>query len=485
MDDSTRVAKRDHNPKHGSDRRVGLRTKARQRYRAGIRTVGQELLEESRQDSRCEERRGIRDYIICRVCGAKLARITIHLPRLHDLDAERYWKQFPGAPLVSSRLRTQLSAGGKRAKREFRGIARLDMSSVRSHPGQKPARDWSIVRNRVEGKTTIQIGRTVERRPGWVKVMCRRLGLTASPCGYDLGSPMTWERLARLYEASGLQRGQFARFFGVPSGLIDGMSRATLRLRIGAAHSASIVKARDAMISEVYRLNRDRGGSRRWTPSAARILRSLIPDFRGVSATLRNLLAQTRRFLKQAPEAGAEQWQDWLCEQARREIAGLISGKRFKNFLPLAAELSDFIDLSALRTRGDLWLLSMEILAARFNVSSRVTSHCEGERPLPPRDVKSWILEAWHSRAGAPPITVPQGRHPKKPHRRGPDKTPFPLTKKFEIGKEVEQLAARGKSPTDARKEIARKYGHAFDTVRRYHQLTLRHLASGARELPR
>ena len=377
MDDSRQIAKRD---------------STRKWYRSVIPAVRRELLEEARRDSRCEERRGIRHYVICRVCGAKLARITSHLPRLHDLDAEQYWKQFPGAPLVSSKLRTQLSIAGKRAKRELRGLARRDMSSVRSHPGQKPARDWAIARSRVAGKTTVQIGRIVERRPGWVQVICRRLGLTAAPCGYDLGSPMTSERLTRLYEASGLQRGQFARFFGVPSGLIDGMSRATLHLRVSAPHAASIVKARDEMISEVYKLNRDRGGARRWTPSAARTLRSLIPDFRGVSAALRDLLAQTQRFLKQVPEARVEQWQDWLCEQARREIAGVVPGKRFSNFLPLAAELSDFIDLSSLRKRGYLWLLSMEILAARFNVSSRVTSHCEGERPLPPRDVERWIL---------------------------------------------------------------------------------------------
>src|ERR1700683_789441 len=134
MENATRDARRDYNPKHGSDHRVELSAKARQRYRAGIRTVGQELLEESRRDSRCEQRRGIRDYVICRVCGAKLARITFHLPRLHDLDAEQYWKQFPGAPLVSSQLRTQLSTAGKRVKRELRGLARRDMSSVRSAP---------------------------------------------------------------------------------------------------------------------------------------------------------------------------------------------------------------------------------------------------------------------------------------------------------------------------------------------------------------
>lgn len=365
---------------------------------------------------------------------------------------------------MSSKLRTQLSTAGKRAKREVRGLARRDMSSVRSHPGQKPARDWSIVRNRVEGKTTVQIGRIVERRPGWVQVMCRRLGLTAAPCGYDLGNSMTWERLARLYEASGLQRGQFARFFGVPSGLIDGISRAraTLRLRVGAAHAASIVKARDEMISEVYRLNRDSRGSRRWTPSAARILRSLIPDFRGVSATLRDLLAQTRRFLKQLPEAGAEQWQDWLCEQARREVRGLIPGKRFTNFLPLAAELSDFIDLSALRTRGDLWLLSMEILAARFNVSSRVTSHCEGEHPLRPRDVERWIL----TRVAAFPL---------RPQRRGPEKSSVRNSTWFKIG-----LAIHRKIPGDqcsnahaitaARKAYSGETGRIpFKTCARYH----------------
>jgi hypothetical protein len=54
----------------------------------------------------------------------------------------------------------------------------------------------------------------------------------------------------------------------------------------------------------------------------------------------------------------------------------------------------------------------------------------------------------------------------------------FPHTKAFQIGEEVGQLVAAGTSRTDGRKQIARKYGFEFDTVRRYDQRYLRQLTS-------
>lgn len=72
-------------------------------------------------------------------------------------------------------------------------------------------------------------------------------------------------------------------------------------------------------------------------------------------------------------------------------------------------------------------------------------------------------------------IAVPVKRSPRK---HGPDKLPFPRTKRFRIGEEIGRMVAAGMERTAARRNIAEKYGQEFDTVRRYDQQFLRHAAS-------
>lgn len=338
---------------------------------------------------------------MCSICGEKMTSLHRHLQR-HGLTSEGYRSQFPDSPLDSPALLRERSSTQKLLMKEKRHQTRRNLKLARWRPGEKPVRHWEIVLHLVKGNTAIEIGAIVRRQPQVVRQICSKLGLSQAPRRYDLGNLFKLARMAKLYSATGLDRESFASCFGAPPQLVRRIVDRPSQRRVSPSQAGVIVKARDEIIHATYEITRNKGKNR-WSPGSHAVLRSLVPDFPRVFASLRNILAKSRRFLRNDPSAGIEQWQDWLCQQARLEVAGLLPAASFARFLPLAAELSQFIEprLSELRMRGRLWRMSTDILASRFKVSASVISHGVYARPLPPRDVRNWILRTSLRQSGA------------------------------------------------------------------------------------
>ena len=404
------------------DHRVAKNRQARDSYRHGIPKEGPQVLEAARQDSRYEDRSGIRRYAICRACGAKLGKLAVHLAHLHNLTSEGYRDQFPKAPVECSDVRKKKGTDrhrwkGKLHYRTWRGARRVD---------------WSIACGVVEGKSPGEIARAVKRGPNRVRVIARELGLRGPQCRYDLGNLVTYGYASKLQESLGFDGPSFARFCGLPPrGPINAISRPALGSNLVSVDLArSIIEVRDTLIREIYEMGRKQG--RRSSPKPTRFLRSVVPDFPRIAAPLRSVLKQSGQFLREVPTRGIEHWQNWLCESARRETAGGARGP-FSRFLPFAPEVSRFIEgkLPLLKTRrgGNLWRMSSEVLALRFGVGSSVARNAEWARPIKPHEVQRWLLTlraAGIAPSDRPIATAkPSGGRPKGRTRQTQKRLPY------------------------------------------------------------
>lgn len=189
---------------------------------------------------------------------------------------------------------------------------------------------------------------------------------------------ITRAHLADLQKATGLDGPSFASHFGIPVWLTHGKSNQAKKL-LSPPHAAAMIAARDKIISEVYRLSRNKGRGK-WTGSSPKVLSSLVPHFFKAAAAIRELLVES-----EARRGG--EWQDWVCERTRMREQSASSSD-----LALAIELSPWIEprLNELEKRRDFWRLAMEILASRFGVSSSVAT--EKRHTLQPREMERLIL---------------------------------------------------------------------------------------------
>jgi hypothetical protein len=326
--------------------------------------------------------------------------------------------------------------------------------SLRHHPGESPTRRWTIASHRVAGKTVAEIGKIVARHSDHVRHVCLRLQLPK--CGYDLGSPVTIARVAKLLRATGLDRKSFAHHFGIPERLASEIYPRVANWRLTPDHAAPIIDARDRLIRQIFERNRN-GGERRWSvPSAAGTLRALVPDLPQVSATLRELLAQSRAYLRRHSGAQCGEWQEWLCETERLHL------------LPLAVELWPFIEhkIQALRMRRDLRKLWIEILASRFGVSSSVVHHSGAAQPPRAEEIERFILRIRQSTMSA---------LAKRPRKHGPDRSPDRDTTWFRIGSEIHEmippnLRSDANATEEARTAYSKRTRIPRDTCARYHR---------------
>jgi hypothetical protein len=334
------------------------------------------------------------------------------------------------------------------------------------HPGELPTRCWTIACLRVAGSSAAEIAKIVGRQSDYVRHVCMRLQLPN--CGYDLGSPVTIARVANLFRATGLDRKFFASHFGIPMRLAAELYPGAGKRRLKPDHAAPVIDARDRLIRQIYDRNRN-AGDRVWSvPSAAGALRALVPDLPQVSATLRELLAQSRAYLRKNPGAKCKEWQDWFCENDRLQL------------LPLAVDLWPFIEhkIQALRMRRDLRKLWIEILTSRFGVSSSVVHHSGAARSPRPGEIERFILRFQSPGQGVPHESTAAA--PEKSSRKhGPDPTPFKKTTRYLIGTAVETEIARTgdrsrKGIMAARYAVAKKYlTLSYDTIKQYHNDTV------------
>jgi hypothetical protein len=409
-------------PRNERDRNRYARKAEKLRKLARLRRrrlkVEPEILKAAQQDPQYEDRHKILEYVICRVagCGRRVARVDAHSLPSHGLNADGYRLQFPGAQLRSVVLGTDITRRRKRVGKGLRGRARHGAS--RGH--QKSARRWDVVCRIVKGDRSSEIAKLLKNNHSAVLSMARKMGL--SVCRHDFGEVADRPYVAGQYEATGLDSRDFASFAGISQAQLYDISVPTLRaFRTPPAIAASVFAWRDGFILELARNHRKGRHSK-----LRQTLNSFFPTLRRKRDMLIAILKQSREFLRQAPGAGAEHWQDWMCDQAGRECAGLLPGDRFTKFLPFAPEVSPFLgeNLSKIRAGAQLTPLALGALASRINVGRHIVERCarRGARPLTPRQMRDLILittlaRRTAARSAGAKVSKPRGGAPRGPRK--------------------------------------------------------------------
>lgn len=381
IEEAARSARRSRNREYDRLHRTELRAKTRDRYKARIRRVGADILRAARQDPRYEEKHAIAEYVICRLegCGAKAKQMTsAHLRNFHRMNTARYMKLFPGAPLLSSAAREGI--GSRNTGRRLRKTLRLS---------------WLIAEGVVHGKPFAEIAKQVDTHRDWARHYAAQLGLGSGWRRFDLGSRVTNGSQLQLLKGTGLNSRQFAEVFAVPRSVAEAfLNPNAANHDVSPTHAKSIIDARDRLISEIEWLSLST--AHRWGPNLAKCVRSLIPDLPPIFKVLRSGLALTRRYLRANPKATIADWQDWLCDEALREIKQKRRDAPFAAFLPLAAELSPMIEaeFGSIRSVGRIVYVAARVLGARFSVGYSAILHGARSDRLPSLELKVWILSA-------------------------------------------------------------------------------------------
>ena len=391
IEEAPRSARRSYNREYERRHRRELTARKRERYQARIPRVDSGVLSAARQDPRYEQKHAITKYVICRVvdCGARAKRLNeAHLRNLHQMTTAQYMKLFPGAPLLSSAVREAI--GARQLGRRMRNW------NDPNHAGERPLRLWLVAEGTVHGKSFAEIAKPVHRRPNSVRECASRLGLGSGwRRRFDLGSRVTYCSLLRLLKGTGFDSRRFAKVFAIPA-WVAGKSLEPSRVNydVSPIHANSIIDSRDQLIRKIDRLSRT---ARRWGPNLSKCLRSLVPDLPQICRALQRGLALSRDYLKANPKASITDWQDWLCDEAFREIAQERRDAPFAAFLPLAVELSPMIEaeLDSIRSVGEIIYVAARILRARFSLGA-VPHALRGARVdrLPPLELQVWILSA-------------------------------------------------------------------------------------------
>jgi hypothetical protein len=343
-----------------------------------------------------EARHEIQGFVICRLCLRELPQLAMHIVERHEgWTVERYRTEFPGAPLTCPRTRRRVAKNSKGR----RGLNR--------------ALWWRAARLRVAGKSNPQIAKELGLTVDGARHVCTRLLLPW--CGYDLGVPVTMERVHQIQLATGLSRKEFCRRFGLPERMASDFRWARGR-RLSPLHAAWLIRTRGQILADIFAANSS-GGMRRWhVPSASGSLAALFPDFRLTCGAVRELVARTRSFLKKNPSAWPEEWGSWLCEP------------RQSHLLALAADLAPHIErrFAQLRTLSPrLW---EQVLADRLGQEEGKARPCREDarasatlihraaraKPSPSDDIRWFIKD---SAAASPPAAG--AGSPKGGKRRG------------------------------------------------------------------
>jgi hypothetical protein len=337
-------------------------------------------------DGEYEARHDIRDRVICRICRAVLRQLPEHITSTHPAwSVDRYRAEFPGAPIICVQTREKLSKKGASRRHADRGLW------------------WQIAVRRIRGESNDQIAAAVGLSSEGARHVCARLRLPW--CGYDLGSPLTMAHVQEIVDATGLGRRAFGRRFGLPERLVLEIGPWAAARRLQPGHAVIVARARDRIVADVFRASAS-GGMRRWhVPAASGALAALVPDLGRISRRLRELLSQSRGFLRRNPSATADEWGGWIC--APGQLA----------FLPLAAELAPHIEprFPMLRARSPrLW---EQILADRFGVSCSVVHHAATSKPSDSVEIERFILRS--ARTAVVAATAKPPRAVKEARRRG------------------------------------------------------------------
>jgi hypothetical protein len=452
---------------------------ARDQYHARIPKVDARVLKAARADPRYEERQGIADYVICRVCGAPWKNLgPKHIPLLHG-GTRKYRSQFPGAPIMCSSKRAELSSQQERDAWRLRNDPNAGNRYLTGD-----LRDWVFLCLHLGEPVNIEEkllrGHRFSRRV-WRKVRHMGLHLEAlgkgGPGRRDLGELATNGWVKSLRGATGLTAREFAEWSNSDPKVVNRSGR---RYRIASVQADLIIRARNTFLGQIAELAQRPG--RRWNPSLARVLRSLIPYLPEKWLLLRTILRETRSYFQNYPGSQIEDWQNWICNQARGEKKGFIAGNLFRRFLTVAPAVCPFLDKKAmtmppLRGREAVNTLeALRILAQILGIpaSANAIADCSTALPHSPIEVRNLVISA--RPLGRPPdkkIAGAGGESSRATARRSRKPKPAEERTFAQIARQVE-AAIEGsrskKSIVAARHFISERTGIPFDTVAQYHK---------------
>jgi hypothetical protein len=347
-----------------------------------------------RRNPNRERQLGIRNYVVCRECGAKLRRLhggpSPHVPT-HGLTPAGYRRKWPDAPLICEWLRRELSQRSK-----------LQMESRYGHADEPPIKKWQIVCAIVQGKTYEEIGQQLNRATMTIWSAARALGLRdesrrhARRAFYDFGEAVTAEAIRTLRHITGQSVPQFAKGTGLnASAITEAMRQRHKGIQSGTAKK--IIVWRDDLIRHLLMTAPvpARGQDRY---SGSRILKTFFPNLRLKRDLLLRVMRWCRRSASVTPTMNANELGEQFCAQAMLEARQGSHERLFVRFLPWAPDLIGFFqaNLPQLKGHGNLWPLADAVIVQRWDTTPHVLSSAWRARSIeiPPDEMRRLISEA-------------------------------------------------------------------------------------------
>ncbi len=338
-----------------------------------------------------EQHLGITNFVVCRVCGAKLLRLiggpASHLST-HGLTPAQYRRRWPGAPLICESLRRELSQRSK-----------SQMESRYGHADEPPIKKWQIVCAIVQGKTYEEIGQQLNRATMTIWSAAKALDLCgesrrrAMVAFYDFGQPVTAEGVRALRKITDLSVREFAMQTGFEAEIRSRRKGHRIRPEI----AKKVVAWRDSAVRQLLgTVAAPARGEHRY--SGSRILKTFFPGLRSKRDFLLKILRRCRAILANTPAMSEADLGEWFCVQAVSEAGRAPGEKLFVRFLSWAPELIPFLhkNFARLTGRGNLWPLADEAIAQRWITTAAIVSavgrHRTG-RAIRPSEMRHLLLE--------------------------------------------------------------------------------------------
>jgi hypothetical protein len=289
----------------------------------------------------------------------------------------------------------------------MRGVARPNLQSIRAHPGERPAPKWPIACALVNGKSSEDAGREVNRSRGAVEGAGRRMGLLTKwrhMC-HDFGEPITAAYVRRLQQISGLSVLEFAEQVGMSSNVQAIYPSQAESRHIEKRHAEKVLRWRDGHMHNLLQsAPTARHEADRY--SGTRILKTFFPRLQGNYELLRAVIPLIRSFLNEHPKAGPADFGEDICHQVMLE-ADTSKKRIFGSFLPWAAQRrgasnETFLERhwSLLGEPGRPFSLATKILSAELGTTFALVDRAlrPGVSAIPPGEMRSLLRTLWANR---------------------------------------------------------------------------------------
>jgi hypothetical protein len=269
---------------------------------------------------------------------------------------------------------------------------RSDLTSVRGHKGERPARPWLIVCELAQGNTDADIGKKLSRDFSTIADDARNFGFSGRRCQYDFGDRFLAGSIQQLKKATGLSASQLSTEVGVSSKILaDQLRRRSETLRTDPEVARKFILWRDNLVRRLL-ANISKPALDLEKHSGSSLLKTLFPKLHEKRRLLRQILTWCRHFLREKPDAGIIELQDYLCRLAAIEPS---QRNLFVRFLPWTPELMPFLEANLKRVRGPgtLWQLTDEAIAKRLGTTPAIVGSVSRSRvrTIPAQEMRRLI----------------------------------------------------------------------------------------------